>query len=69
MVTRGEDGGEKLKLFKIMESAQVYFHESLHANSKIAEYLANRGVPENWFDRIGFGFAPDTWDGMYKHLE
>jgi DNA primase len=68
IVTRGEDGGEKLKLFKIMESGQVYFHESLHANSEIAEYLANRGVPENWFDRIGFGFAPDTWDGMYKHL-
>ncbi len=68
MVSRGETGDEKLKLFKIMESAQVYFLESLHANSEIAEYLVSRGVPEHWFDRIGFGFAPDTWDGMYKHL-
>jgi len=68
MVSGGEAGDEKLKLYKIMESAQVYFHENLHTNSEIAEYLIGRGVPENWFDRIGFGFAPDTWDGMCKHL-
>ncbi len=67
-VTRGEDGGEKSKLLKIMESAQVYFHDSLNENSNVTEYLSTRGVAHNWFDRIGFGFAPDTWDGMQRYL-
>ena len=41
---------------------------NLYENSNITEYLSSRGVPHNWFDRIGFGFAPDTWDGMQKYL-
>jgi len=67
-VTRDADGGERSKLLKIMESAQVYFHDSLYENSNVTEYLSSRGVPHNWLDRIGFGFAPDTWDGMQKYL-
>lgn len=67
-VTRDADGGERSKLLKIMESAQVYFRDSLYEDSNITEYLSGRGVPHNWFDRIGFGFAPDTWDGMQKYL-
>ncbi len=67
-VTRDADGGARSKLLKIMESAQVYFHDSLYENSNVTEYLSSRGVPHNWFDRIGFGFAPDTWDGMQKYL-
>ena len=67
-VTHDADGGARSKLLKIMESAQVYFRDSLHENSNITEYLNDRGVPCNWFDRVGFGFAPDTWDGMQKYL-
>jgi DNA primase len=67
-VTRDADSGARSKLLKIMESAQVYFHDSLYENSNVMEYLSSRGVPHNWFDRIGFGFAPDTWDGMQKYL-
>ena len=36
--------------------------------SEVIGYLHDRCIPDEWFDRIGFGFAPDKWEGMHGHL-
>ncbi|HTY22994.1 MAG TPA: DNA primase [Desulfomonilaceae bacterium] len=67
-VVRSGDGDERSRLLKIVQAAQAYFRETLNTNLKATEYLINRGVPHDWLDRIGFGFARDSWDGMERHL-
>jgi DNA primase len=66
--TSATAGDEKDKLFKAVEAAQVYFRQNLQASPAVMDYLQRRGVPGEWFERIGLGFAPDSWDGIQGHL-
>ncbi|MDQ7782717.1 MAG: DNA primase [Desulfomonilaceae bacterium] len=65
---RGRPPDERDRLVRALNSAQSYFTQNLKRNSAAGEYLTNRGVPDEWIDRIGFGFAPDSWEGMADHL-
>lgn len=60
--------GERDRLLNALEEAQRYFQQNLETNSGVVDYLLNRGIPLEWFDRIGFGFAPDSWEGVQAHL-
>lgn len=64
---KGSDD-ERARLIKALEAAQGYFTENLRGSLPIKDYLTNRGVPADWFDPLGLGFAPDSWEGMQDRL-
>jgi DNA primase len=57
------------RLLGVLEEAQRYFRENLETHSGAVDYLLNRGIGLEWFDRVGFGFAPDSWEGVQAHLK
>jgi DNA primase len=59
---------ERARLIKALESAQGYFTENLGTNQAVRDYLTNRGVPADWFEQLGLGFAPDSWEGIQGRL-
>lgn len=65
---RGSSRTEKERFLRIIEAAHAYFRQNLHANAPVTEYIENRGITKPWFEPVGFGFAPDSWDGMQNHL-
>jgi len=64
---KGSDD-ERARLIKALEAAQGYFTENLRGSLPVRDYLTNRGVPADWFDPLGLGFAPDSWEGMQDRL-
>jgi DNA primase len=65
---RGTGRSEKERFLKTIEAAHDYFRKHLDAHPPVTDYLENRGIARSWFETIGFGFAPDVWDGMQAHL-
>jgi DNA primase len=59
---------ERARLIKALEAAQGYFTENLGTNQPVRDYLTDRGVPADWFDQLGLGFAPDSWEGIQGRL-
>ncbi|MBI5569356.1 MAG: DNA primase [Desulfomonile tiedjei] len=63
-----KDPDEKDRLTKALEAASRYYRDHLESNAAVKDYLARRGIPPHWFEQIGFGFAPDAWDGIQTYL-
>lgn len=63
---RDRDG--KARLLKALEAAHGYFIAKLRLNRSAADYLSSRGVSPQWVERLGLGYAPDSWDGLQDHL-
>jgi DNA primase len=64
------DADEKReRIWHALETAQQYFDQGLERSPSASEYLANRGVRPDWIQKLGLGFAPDSWDGMVLHLK
>lgn len=59
---------ERERLLRAITSAQRYFTETLGRNPSARQYLLDRGVSDEWMNRIGLGFAADAWEGILKHL-
>lgn len=49
-------------------SAARFFFDHLRRNQKGREYFLNRGITAETMTRFGLGFAPDSWDSLYRHL-
>lgn len=67
-----DDSMQKLRMsvYEVNREAARYFHAQLMSENGKAglNYLAQRGMTPNIIRRFGLGFAPDSWDGLYKHL-
>jgi DNA primase len=66
-----QDSGNREKLEKLNEAAQAWFtHNLTQAESGRAArlYLKERGMFEDTLEAFGFGYAPESWDGLLKHL-
>jgi len=65
-----EDEAEKReKLFEINEIAGSFFKEMLfhpEEGKSAREYLEKRGINEKLSKELGLGYAPDSWDKLYK---
>jgi DNA primase len=64
---KGSDD-ERARLVKALEAAQGYYTENLQGSLPVRDYLTNRGVPADWFEPLGLGFAPDSWEGIHACL-
>jgi DNA primase len=60
---------ERSRLITALELARDYFAENLKSNPAAGEYLQARGVPPEWSEPLGLGFARDSWDGITPHLK
>ena len=42
--------------------------QSLNKVPEATNYLLERGISGEWISQLGFGFAPDQWDGLCNRL-
>jgi len=66
-----EKGDEREALISINERVASYFHHLLTERpegSKGRSYLANRGIDAKVWGIFKLGYAPDSWDGLVRHL-
>ena len=59
---------QKEKLTRALGVAHRFFRDRLAADLPAQDYLVARGVSPDWAQRLGLGFAPDSWNGLYDHL-
>ncbi len=65
------DGGSREKLERLNEAAQAWFVRNLHegeGGASARAYLDERGMGQATLHTFGFGYAPQAWDGLLKHL-
>jgi DNA primase len=66
-----QDAGNREKLEQLNETAQAWFAHNLaqaEAGREARLYLKERGMFEDTLEAFGFGYAPESWDGLLKHL-
>ncbi len=66
-----QDSGNREKLEQLNEAAQAWFAQNLtgaEAGRDARLYLKERGMFEDTLEAFGFGYAPEGWDGLLKHL-
>ncbi len=54
-----------------LETAQTFFRERLHeaeGGSACRAYLERRGLSDETAERLGLGWAPDSWEALRTHL-
>ena len=59
---------QRSKIYEICEEAAEFFEENLEKNKTVQDYLKNRGISLESIKEFKIGFAPDSWDSLYKHL-
>lgn len=59
--------GSKKELLEVIKLAQDYFRKSLQGGP--LQYLENRGLKPESIERFGLGYAPQSRDGLLRHLQ
>ncbi|MGI9264040.1 MAG: DNA primase [Gammaproteobacteria bacterium] len=70
-VPRETDQGERRPrddLYRIMEQAASFYSAQLRKNQGAIDYLRKRGIDGETAARFSIGYAPDSWDGILKHI-
>ena len=63
---------EKEKLYRINELAASFFGASLHdplVGQQASTYLLGRGMTRKIIESHQLGYAPNRWDGLFRHLQ
>jgi len=58
------------RIVEAMKAAGRFFYASLNSDIGTAarEYLAKRKITPTTIKRFGIGYAPDSWDSLYRHM-
>lgn len=64
--SRNDEAKDRIQ--EALNEAQRYFRDQLLKSDAALSYLRNRGVPDEWAEKLGVGFAPDSWNGLSDHL-
>ena len=61
----------KAKVLQINRATAKFFHQCLKQpfGKDGHDYLKERGLSDQIITTYGLGFAPDSWDSLYKHLK
>lgn len=61
----------KQRLYDINKESGRFFYSMLASEEgKVArEYFSSRGLSKDTIVKFGLGFAPDSWDKLFKHLK
>ena len=62
---------KRRKILEINRESAKFFNSYMMSDAGRAghNYFLNRGLSEKTIKRFGLGFAPDSWDGLLKHLK
>ena len=67
--SRGPRDDRREKLLEATAAAQRFFAAELSkAGNPAAQYLAGRNVPPDLWQKLGLGYAPDSWDALGRSL-
>jgi DNA primase len=55
-------------LYRIMDQAASFYSAQLRKHKQAVDYLRQRGLDKETATRFGIGYAPDSWDGILKHI-
>ncbi len=67
--SRGPRDDRREKLLEAVAAAQRFYAAELaKAGNPAADYLGQRGVPPPLGQKLGLGYAPDSWDALARHL-
>ena len=60
----------RIKVYEINRAAARFFHEQLktEGGKKGLTYFKSRELSAATIKHFGLGYAPDSWDSLYKHL-
>ncbi len=56
------------ELYDLLGQAAAWFQQQLKTHPEAVDYLKGRGLSGQIAAEFGLGYAPDTWDGLLKHL-
>ncbi|MBN3033807.1 MAG: DNA primase [Candidatus Saganbacteria bacterium] len=70
LASSGVSTSEKERLYSTMLLAARFFRAAFEAEAgrPARDYLAGRGVNEAAAKTFGLGYAPHSWDSLFKHL-
>lgn len=57
------------KLENINRTAARFYFNQLRRNKEASDYFLKRGISAQTMTRFGLGYAPDSWDSLYRHLQ
>ncbi|MFA5575735.1 MAG: DNA primase [Tissierellaceae bacterium] len=60
---------EKEKAYEINKEAARYFFKNLSENKDVLDYLYRRKIGNKQIRQFGLGYALNSWDALYKHLQ
>lgn len=67
--SRGPRDDRREKLAEAVAAAQRFYAAELSKpGNPAAAYLTGRGVPKELWQKLGLGFAPDSWDALGRGL-
>jgi DNA primase len=67
--SRGPRDDRREKLLEATAAAQRFFAVELaKEKNPAAQYLDGRGVPVELWQKLGLGYAPDSWDALGRNL-
>ena len=61
-------GVRKEQVFQVLNDAARWFQQQLkgEVGAPARKYLEERGVPREYIERFGIGYAPDSWDALIQ---
>ena len=62
------DRAKETRATEALLAAAKFFREQLGKSAAARAVLEGRGVPEEEWEALGFGAAPDAWDGLSRAL-
>jgi DNA primase len=63
--------GPEERLLRMMKEADEFFRSRLRdekAGRRCRKYLEKRGITQETIDKLGLGYAPDSWEALRGHL-
>lgn len=66
---QSKEGMDREVLENINRTAARFYFDQLRQNAQAREYFIKRGITEATINRFGLGYAPDSWNALYWHLQ
>lgn len=67
--SRGPRDDRREKLLEAVAAAQRFYAAQLSKpGNRAADYLTERGVPADFWKKLGLGYAPDAWDALSRAI-
>lgn len=67
-ITKGPSRSEKETLIHLLEDSEKFYHEALNESPTAQQYWKERTLTPETISLFGLGYAPDSFDDLWKYL-